>query len=119
MERVDKFNKLTNLRLSVLNTLSDIVEMELDKELTINTINERKGEYSITDSDNELLVEIKNGLVYDFTGGYGSDTISRPTRKAIVGLLDSLQVITTQIGYVLIEDIARKEIIKDINGYYN
>lgn len=96
-----KLEKLQELQKELVEDLSKLINLELDTDILIRIDDERvENDFQIIKGDsNQVLVEIRKGLVYDFTGGYGTDTISRQSRKAIVGLLDTIQVITTRIGY--------------------
>lgn len=98
-----KLEKLQELQKELVEDLSKLINLELDTDILIRIDDERvENDFQIIKGDsNQVLVEIRKGLVYDFTGGYGTDTINRQSRKAIVGLLDTIQVITTKIGYEL------------------
>lgn len=96
-----KLERLQELQKELIEDLSKLIILELDTDILIRIDDERvENDFQISKSDSkQVLVEIRKGLVYDFTGGYGTDTINRQSRKAIVGLLDAIQVITTRIGY--------------------
>lgn len=101
MDFNNKLEKLQELQNKLIEDLSRMINLELDTDILIKLNDERvEKDYLIIKGDSkQVLVEIRKGLVYDFTGGYGTDTINRQSRKAIVGLLDAIQVITTRIGY--------------------